>query len=334
MIKKETDSRLQAFTIGNAVVDTNIVSTTFNKHNLSLNPKHQVTNQSISIGGGALNAAATLTKLQFQVSPICPIGSDHQGSFIKSEIEKKEMSSTALVKKKTHSHQSTIISIPNQEDPLLFSYKNPELFLTPKDIPGSLIKNGSLLYIASFEPENIPAIDTALSAIKKDCTVAFNPHTNLIEHKTAQFEHFLEKSQIIFMNQYEAELYMKKKGESWNLHTFFSLVCRKESKTIVLTLGRNGVHILHEGNLYSHPSLADAIVNTVGAGDAFNACFSGLLVQGCDIKTAILRGLFNSSSVIKHHNTQTGILSLAELEKHSVSFEQLSIRPARNIITF
>lgn len=333
MIKKETAPRLQAFTIGNAVVDTNIVSTTFNKHNLSLNPKHQVTNQSISIGGGALNAAATLAKLQFQVSPICPVGNDHQGGFIKKEAEKKEMAVTALVVKKTHSHQSTIISIPNQEEALLFSYKNPELFLTPKEIPGSLIKDGSLLYIASFEPENIPAIDTALSAIKKDCTVAFNPHTNIIEHKTAQFEYFLEKSHIIFMNQYEAELYMKKKGESWNLHTFFSLVCKTKSKTVVLTLGRNGVHILHEGHLYSHPSLAKTITNTVGAGDAFNACFSGLLVQGFDIKTAILYGLFNSGSVIKHHNTQTGILSLQDLQNHSISFDQLSIRPARNILT-
>lgn len=334
MITKETGHRLQAFTIGNAVVDTNIVSTTFNKHSLSLNPKHPVTNQSISIGGGALNAAATLSKLKFQVSPICPIGSDHQGAFIKSEIDKKEINTTTLVTKKTHSHQSTIISIPNQEDPLLFSYKNPKLFLSPQDIPQSLLKNSNLLYIASFEPENIPAVDVALSSINKDSVVAFNPHTNLIEHKITQFEYFLEKSHIIFMNQYEAELYMKKKGESWNLHTFFSIVCRGKNKTIVLTLGRNGVHILHQDKLYSHPSLAGDIVNTVGAGDAFNACFSGLLVQGEDVKTAILYGLLNSSSIIKYHNTQSGALSLQELESHSITFDQLSIRPARNAFTF
>ena len=136
------------------------------------------------------------------------------------------------------------------------------------------------------------------------------------------------------MNQHEAELYMQKKGEPWNLHTFFKLACATKNKTVVLTLGRNGVHILHEGHIYSHPSTTSTPINTLGAGDAFNACFSGLLTLGHDIKTAILYGLFNSGSVIKHHNTQTGILSIEELKTHSISFEQLSVKPMRHNFIF
>ena len=334
MTKKLELTKLYALTIGNAVVDTNIVSTTFNKHNLQQNLKHPIKNQTISIGGGALNAAATLTKLRFQTYPICPVGNDHHGAFVSAQVKEKKMETKALVQKSTHSHQSTIISVPDQEEPLVFSYKNPELFLAPKDIPATLINQSSLLYIASFEPENIPAINTALESAPKDCTIAFNPHPQMIEHKTAQFELFMEKSHIVFMNQYEAELYMKKKNEPWNLHTFFKLVCATKNKTIVLTLGRNGVHILHEGHLYSHPSITNSPINTVGAGDAFNACFSGLLTLGHDIKTAILYSLFNSGSVIKHHNTQTGILSIEELKTHSVSFEQLSAKAMRHNFIF
>lgn len=334
MTKQTNSKKLQAITIGNAVVDTSIVSTTFNKHNLQEGYKHPVKNQFIGLGGGALNAAATLKKLNFAVFPTCPIGNDHHGSFITTEIKKKQIETTALVTKETNSHQSTIISIPNQEEPLIFSYKNKKLFLAPEDIPTKTAQTSSLLYIASFEPENIPAINTILSKVPSNCTVAFNPHPSIIENKTAQFDHFLERSNIIFMNQREAETYLEKKREPWNLHTFFKITCQRKPKTVVLTMGKNGVHVLHEGHLYSHPSLTQQPINTIGAGDAFGSCLAGLLVLGYDIKTAILYGLLNSKSVIKHHDTQTGILPLKELEKNITSLKNLSISPMRQSLIF
>ena len=86
------------------------------------------------------------------------------------------------------------------------------------------------------------------------------------------------------------------------------------------------MHVLHEGHIYFHPRITDSPLNTVGAGDAFNACFSGLLALGYDIKTTILYSLLNSASVIKHHNTQAGILSIEELKNHPISFNELSIK--------
>ena len=323
--QKENISKLQALTIGNAVVDTNIVSTTFNKHNLHMDLKHPISNLSISVGGGALNAAATLAKLHFKTYPVCALGDDHYATFVAKQLAEKNIETGALVAKKTGSHQSTIISIPGQEEPLIFSYKNPHLFLDALDIPVSLVKESSLLYIASFEINSLSAVDAALSAVSPKCKIAFNPSSQIIEHRTAQVEHFLEKAHIIFMNQHEAELYMQKKNKPWNLHTFFNLVSSGKSKTVVLTLGKNGVHVLHENNLYSHPSISGSPVNTIGAGDAFNACFSGLLIQGYDVKTALLYGLYNSNSVIRQQTAQAGILSLEELKTHSATLNQLSI---------
>jgi ribokinase len=334
MIIKNKTAQLVACTIGNAVVDTNIVSTTFNKHNLSLTSKHDVARQSISTGGGALNAAMTLSQLEFQAFPICPIGNDYLGEFIKNETQTKGVKIETFVIKNTHSHQSTIISIPHQEEPLLFGYKNKALYLSPEDIPQNIIAKTALLFIASFEQESIPAVYQALAWAPKECIVACNVNTSIIEEALTAVETIFERSQLIFMNQYEAELYMKKKGESWNLYIFFEMVSKNNNKTIALTLGRNGVHVFHAGTIYSHPSLAKNAINTVGAGDAFNACFAGLFVQGYDIKTVILYALFNSSSVIQHHNTQAGILSLKKLNLETLSFEQFSMRPARNISTF
>jgi sugar/nucleoside kinase (ribokinase family) len=332
MITKNKSVPLVACTIGNAVVDTNIVSTTFNKHNLSLISKHAVKSLSISIGGGALNIATTLSQLEFKTFPICPVGNDYLGTFIKNESTTKAVEISSLITKNTHSHQSTIISIPNQEEPLLFGYKNPELYLEPQDISKTLLAQAALFFIASFEKENIPAVNQALAYIPQNCIVACNLNARIIEENLTAFESIVAQSHLIFMNQYEAELYMKIKGEAWNLYVFFNIIAKK-NKTIILTLGRNGVHVFHAGTIYSHPSLTKNAVNTVGAGDAFNACFAGLFVQGYDIKTVILHALLNSSSVIQHHDTQAGILSLEKLKTQTLSFEQLSMRPARTFLT-
>jgi ribokinase len=334
MTTKEPILKLQAVTIGNAVVDTHIVSTTFNKHNLHLDIKHPVQSMSASVGGGAINAAATLKKLNFTSAPVCAIGSDHAAQLIAEQLEQKEIEIEWLAKKNTHSHQSTVVSVPGQPEPLIFSYKNPLLVLEAQEVPTELIATSSLLYIAAFEAQDLSAVSRALSAAGSQCTIAFNPCLSIIEHKITQLEHFLEQADIVFMNQYEAERYMEKKNKPWSLHAFFNLINFGHQKTVALTLGKNGVHVFHENQIYSHPSLANSPVNTVGAGDAFNSCLSGLLVQGHDIKTALLYGLYNSGSVTRQQSANAGILSLEELKTHSVSLNQISVSPMKHTFVF
>ena len=239
--------KLQAFTIGNAVVDTFLVSTTFNPYSLQHNFKHSIKEQFKSIGGGALNAASAYAQLGFEAYPICPIGNKSDADFITEQSKAKRIDTSLLIQKNTHSHQSTIISIAKQEEPLVFSYKNKALFLEEAEIPTTQLQSADLLYISSFEVENLPAVHKAIAHTPEHATIAFNPNPNLIQQKPAQFELIADKSDLLFLNQYEAELYMSIKGESWNLHTFFSMLNNQGSKTVVLTLGRNGAHIFHEG---------------------------------------------------------------------------------------
>jgi sugar/nucleoside kinase (ribokinase family) len=64
---------------------------------------------------------------------------------------------------------------------------------------------------------------------------------------------------------------------------------------------------------YFSASIPTKVVNTVGAGDAFTACFVAMLARGHGISTALRAGLLNSASVLGYADAQTGILTYQEI---------------------
>jgi ribokinase len=61
--------------------------------------------------------------------------------------------------------------------------------------------------------------------------------------------------------------------------------------------------------------LETKVAGTAGAGDAFNATFTALVAMGRSAEEALRAAAINSASVVGHIDTQSGLLSLDEIDR-------------------
>lgn len=83
---------------------------------------------------------------------------------------------------------------------------------------------------------------------------------------------------------------------------------------ILVTDGKRGAYLLSGDMLYYVGSSKVTPKGTAGAGDAFVSTLSACLARGWDADRALKAATLNSASVVMHVDTQTGLLSMEEIE--------------------
>ena len=85
-------------------------------------------------------------------------------------------------------------------------------------------------------------------------------------------------------------------------------------KKVVITDGRNGAQASDGKRLYFCPVISHKRIDTLGAGDSFASGFTSAVMRGKNLKTALIYGTLNASSVVSHFGAQKGLLTHKELE--------------------
>jgi sugar/nucleoside kinase (ribokinase family) len=294
-------------------------------------------------GGGATNSAVSFKRAGFEVETFFKIGNDKAGDFILEKLKKENISTAHVVRtNEAPTGQSFIIPGPHGNSAVLV-YRGANITLTQEEIPVNSVTNAQQLYITSLSGPTAPLfIPITQIAKKHNIPVAANPGSSQL-HAGANFlKESLCNVNILILNSYEAELLMtslkvkipspditeshnelpellkKPLGSAttcFTLKQFFNTVHHCGPDIIVVTNGSEGVYASDKKNIYFHPSIKINIVSSIGAGDAFGSCFVAQLAHNRSIDDALRMGIINSSSVIKHLGTQTGLLTGDELEK-------------------
>jgi sugar/nucleoside kinase (ribokinase family) len=84
---------------------------------------------------------------------------------------------------------------------------------------------------------------------------------------------------------------------------------------VVVTDGREGAFLGTPEAIVYCPVLETKVAGTAGAGDAFNATFTAYVAMGRTAEEALRAAAINSASVVNHVDTQTGLLSLQEIDR-------------------
>ena len=101
-----------------------------------------------------------------------------------------------------------------------------------------------------------------------------------------------------------------------NLHLLSDI-----AKIAVITEGPHGVHVTDGSSIYFKKPLDVEVLDTTGAGDAFNSGFVGALILGKKIEGAIDWGTANSNSVIQYLGTKNILLDKAGIAKMLKKFK-------------
>jgi len=352
----------KAFTIGGAQKDIFIrYKDTTNVDNPSTKKKIEIQNPLTytSTGGGSLNTAISFKRLGFVVSIFLKMGNDESSKFFLKKIEAEGINANNIILTENNGTGVSYIIPSEQGNNTVLIYRGANEFIKPDELPEKEIKSSDILYITSLSGESknifLPAVQMAK---KGNAVVAVNPGSTQIRHDSEILKKALPYIDILMLNQTETKhliyelvqlnpelqpILDKTNGMhadigipellreqiayesiSFNLIQFFKIILDLGPKIAIVTAGAHGVYVATKQYVYFFPALPVNVVNTTGAGDAFNSCFTAVLlkdnksieeaIENNTIEKAIRFAAIDSASVVSFMDTNKGLLNQDEIE--------------------
>ncbi len=320
--------------------------------------KTEATEISTHSGGGAVNTAVSMSRLGLDVSTLIKLGQDQRADYILSKLEDEKVSTRWVNRDKRAPTGSSVLIASHHRDAAVFTFRGANTLLETEDLRDEAFAV-DLVYITSLSNESADCFPLLVQKAKaQKALIATNPGVRQLSARGGPFQENLKDIDILSVNQSEAnalvpqlitsvgeggEALPLKKGEQppslvargftgggyeMTLARFVCGILERGPKFVVITSGSEGSFLAFEKGLLFCPARKDIdVAGTAGGGDAYASTFSAFIALGRDPEIAMRAATINSSSVISFADTQTGLLSLDELEERLTKYEdKLPIR--------
>lgn len=294
--------------------------------------KIEINNFNIAIGGGAVNTACNFAGLGMKTATIVKVGEDSTGKDIVKMLEKRGISTNAIVFDENENTGFSVILLSFQGDRTVLAHRGPNATISKKDIDFDLIKGSKWLYIAPLNGESTEVLDKiAEFAEKNDVNMAINVGTSSIKRGEKYLDKILKTAEVVVMNSEEASMLTKievrpdsttEKFSECKIHPDIIKMLKHlkstHAKIVVITDGGNGAYAYDGKMFYQCGEFPAKVVSTLGAGDAFASTFVSVLHQSdWDIEKSLKYAAINAASVVGKFNAQDGQLSMEEIERRA-----------------
>jgi ribokinase len=237
----------------------------------------------------------------------------------------------------------------------IFTFRGANTLLSAADLRDEAFAV-DVVYISSLSNESADAFpDIVARAHKQRALVATNPRVRQLSSRGRAFQDSLAHIDILAVNRSEADVLVPRLvarfgedgpplkvskvepqpeltkrgftsgGHEMSFIAFFRALRELGPRYVVITDGRHGAFVGTPEAILFCPVLEAKVAGTAGAGDAFNSTFTAYVAMGRPPEEAIRAAALNSGSVVKHVDTQTGLLkrddinSLLEREKDKLN---------------
>ncbi|MDO5305624.1 MAG: carbohydrate kinase family protein, partial [bacterium] len=283
--------------------------------------KIEINNFNIAIGGGAVNTACNFAGLGMKTATIVKVGEDSTGKDIVKMLEKRGISTDAVVFDEDENTGFSVILLSFQGDRTVLAHRGPNATISKKDIDFDMIKNSKWLYIAPLNGESTEVLDKIADfAEENDVNMAINVGTSSIKRGEKYLDKILKTAEVVVMNAEEASMLTKiqvrpdsktEKFSECKIHPDIIKMLKHlkstHAKIVVITDGGNGAYAYDGKMFYQCGEFPAKVISTLGAGDAFASTFVSVLHQsGWDIEKSLKFAAINAASVVGKFNAQDG----------------------------
>jgi len=223
----------------------------------------------LAIGSSSAIFACGAARLGLRVAFIGVCGEDIFGRFMLDEMQKRSVDVTNILIRKDG--QTGLSLILNQDaDRAILTYLGLIAALQVADISDALLRQARHLHVASYflqtnlQPD-LPALFRRAHSLGLTTSLDTNYDPS---EKWMGFDELLSATDIFFPNKTEALSITKT-----NNIELAGKQLAKKSKFVVIKLGAHGAALQTNDEMISVPSIPVNIVDTIGAGDAFDAGF-------------------------------------------------------------
>jgi sugar/nucleoside kinase (ribokinase family) len=258
------------------------------------------------VPGGVLNSIIALQRLGVKVGWLGAIGNDFFSQFVLTQTQVEGIDTSLLV------HQDK----PLQRVTVALSYPHERAFVTYEDDdPITMAVIADSLDKLSFKHLHFTGleVDPQTPEVLQRCRARGISVSMDCQHKPNTIRELLVQEILslldIFMPNASEALQLT---EADNL-TDAAAILSKYVPYLVVKDGGNGVHSWKDGGYYHRPAIQLDVVDTVGAGDVFNAGFLAAYRQNYDVMTCLQWGNIAGGLSTRGHGGVARAPSLDEL---------------------
>lgn len=304
--------------IGNVYIDINFLSVETGGSDMLESGKEYIAEKFEMVpGGSAVNFVLQLSKLDFPTTLMGKTGEDEFGERFRQLIRKKGVNDDLIIKNKNVSTCSSVgMTLKSNEDNIqvVSGNANQTLSFNDIDLENVTFDEVKAVYLGGFVKQKSLFKDypKLIDFFKKKDIRILMDHGRIpvgfTQEERSILEECIKHTEVYFANSIEVK---DLTGEK-NLDKAVLKVLDLGPSVFVLKMGKNGCRVITRNQDFMIPGIEVEVVNTVGAGDAFNAGFIAQYLDGKSLKDSAK--FANALAAIKiSKNYQSGREEVEEL---------------------
>ncbi|MGG3235731.1 sugar kinase [Priestia flexa] len=273
------------------------------------------------MGGAELNFAIGCARLGLKPGWISKLGDDEFGKYVFDQArgEGVDLSHVTFTSNYPTSVYFREIHANGDSRSFFYRHDSPTLELSQHDIVEEYVKNFKILHITGVFPsihhQNIELMKFIISIAKKHgLKISFDPNVRLkmwsAEEAVAFVLSILKDVDIILTSKEEADLIFGLQSERNHIEAFK----KYGIETVVIKKGADGAVGEHNGEYLEQPAVhVPLVVDTVGAGDGFDAGFISAHIKGKTFKECLEYGSIVGAMVVSVEGDNEGLPTLDQV---------------------
>jgi ribokinase len=280
-----------------------------------------VIDYSETCGGSAANTMVGMAKLACKVGFIGKVAADPEGKMLLQDLMKEKVDVKAIVTAGKGRSGKVMGFVDRVGQRALYIDPGVNDQIEPEDVNQTFLNKTRLLHLTSFVGErSFHAQKWLLGTLPETVQVSFDPGALYARRGMPQLRPIIGKTTIMLPNSRELALITDKS----NYRDGARLLLESGVKTVAVKLGNKGCYVTDYRESHLVAPFKVKVVDTTGAGDAFDAGFLyGLLNRQTLFEAAII-GNFVASRCIMAMGARSGLPTLQELKTDLRNYEKKS----------
>ncbi|MCX8149984.1 MAG: carbohydrate kinase family protein [Candidatus Bathyarchaeota archaeon] len=265
----------------------------------------------VTCGGSAANTIVGLARLGCKVGFIGKTALDREGELLLEDFLTEGVDTLGVVRVKDGESGSVMGFVDQKGQRALYINSGVNDTITLQEIREEYVSQAKFLHLTSFVGEqSFQTQKKLLEKLEKCIKISFDPGALYAQRGYKQLAPLIEKVYVILPNIHELEQITEQKDPEKGA----ALLQSKGVEVVAVKLGDKGCYVTNGDEHHYIEAVKVPVVDTTGAGDAFNAGFLyGLLHKKSLLECGKL-GNFVASCCIKKMGARAGLPYKRELE--------------------
>jgi ribokinase len=271
-----------------------------------------VIDYSETCGGSAANAMVGLARLGCKVGFIGKTASDYEGRMLLHDFRRERVDTKGIVRTKDGRSGKVMGFVDADGQRALYVDAGVNDVIKPKDVDLDYASNTRLLHLTSFVGEqSFETQKWLLNKIPSRIQVSFDPGALYAKMGMAKLLPIIDRTSIMLPSADELEMITGKNDYAEGA----KLLLDHGVKIVAVKLGNAGCYVTDGKEKHKVTPFKVKVVDTTGAGDAFDAGFLYGILGNMTLKEAARIGNFIASKCIMVIGARPGLPKLKILKK-------------------